>query len=310
MTEKFVLILLFLFIITVGPAFAQKDSTGFWIPSKVYNKKRVSVVTIGFSSLYAASMFGLYFLWYQGNGSQPFTFFNDNREWLQMGKVGHIISSYYIGKYSFDMMNWAGVERRKAIWMGGSFGSVILGTIEVFDGFSSQYGFSWGDIVANSTGSILITAQLLAWNEQRILFRYSFIGSPEWKLRKEQLGSNLGERLIKDYYSITYWLSFNIHSFLHKESRFPRWLNVAVGYGANGMLGSLSNPVSYNGITFPKIERYRQYYLSFDIQLSKIRTKSKALKTIFSAFDFLKFPLPALEYDRVNGLGFYLFNKH
>ncbi len=304
------MVFFFLLIGLFTSAFAQNDSTGFWIPSKTVNRKRVTAISIGAGSAYAISMTGLYFAWYQGNGSQSFTLFNDNREWLQMDKAGHVISSYYIGRYSIDLMKWAGIERRKAIWLGGSIGSVILGTVEVFDGFSKEYGFSWGDILANSTGSILITTQMLVWNEQRIIFRYSFMNSPEWKLRKDLLGSNLGERFIKDYNSITYWLSVNIHSFLRQESRFPRWLNVAFGYGANGMLGGMYNPSSHNGIDLPQMERYRQYYFSLDVQLSKIKTKSKILKTFFLAFDIIKFPLPALEYNRIHGFGIYPFNNH
>jgi hypothetical protein len=41
--------------------------------------------------------------------------------------------------------------------------------------------------------------------------------------------------MLKDYNGQTYWLSVNLHSF-YKGSKIPKWLNLAIGYGANGML--------------------------------------------------------------------------
>jgi len=52
---------------------------------------------------------------------------------------------------------------------------------------------------------------------------------------------------------------------MKKESRFPKWLNVAVGYGAEGMVGSYYNPSN-----LPHFDRYRQYYLSLDIDFTRI----------------------------------------
>lgn len=49
---------------------------------------------------------------------------------------------------------------------------------------------------------------------------------------------------------------------------------MAVGYGANGMYGEFENIKSYNGITIPETERYRQYLFSLDVDWTKIRTDS------------------------------------
>jgi hypothetical protein len=89
----------------------------------------------------------------------------------------------------------------------------------------------------------------------------------------------------------------NLHSF-HKESGFPKWLNLAVGYGAEGMLGARSNQwQNAEGINFDYsgIPRKRQWYLSPDVDLTKIKTRKKWLKTAFFVLNALKFPAPALE---------------
>jgi hypothetical protein len=125
-------------------------------------------------------------------------------------------------------------------------------------------------------------------------------------------GNNYIVSFLKDYNAQTLWLSANIHSFL-PNSRVPKWLNVAVGYGAQNMyVGDnqyfWKQETTKNGIpagtvfnidknVFP---RYRQYYLSLDVDLTKIKTKSHFLRTIFHAVNVLKIPAPALEF---NGLG-------
>ena len=48
------------------------------------------------------------------------------------------------------------------------------------------------------------------------------------------------ERMLKDYNGQTYWLSANLKSFF-QGSNIPAWLNVAVGYGADGMFGGFEN---------------------------------------------------------------------
>lgn len=284
----------------------KKDSLGFFEPSPTLHKGRLIGLSSSAGALYVGSMIGLNSLWYKDYPRSKFHFFNDNAEWLQMDKGGHMITSYYIGKYGIDLFKWTGMERKKAIWIGGSLGSVFQTTIEILDGFSSQWGASPGDLLANTMGSAIVITQALLWDEQRLVFRYSYHWTEETKYRPNLLGSNWQERWIKDYNGQTYWLSANIHSFLGNESsRFPRWLNVAVGYGAQGMIGGTENPIEYNGQVLPHFTRYRQYYLALDIELGRIKTKSKLLKTLFNAVVLIKIPAPTLEYNSVNGFKFH-----
>ena len=110
------------------------------------------------------------------------------------------------------------------------------------------------------------------------------------------------EQLLKDYNGQTYWLSGNIWSF-NKNGNFPKWLNLAIGYGAHNML--TGNGENYSeGVQLPN-DRYRQYYLSFDIDLSKINTRSAILKTIFSSLNFIKIPAPTVEFNTSGKPRFY-----
>jgi hypothetical protein len=103
--------------------------------------------------------------------------------------------------------------------------------------------------------------------------------------------------MIKDYNGHSYWISGNISSFLPQRSKFPKWLNIAVGYGAEGMTGASGNAQNQNGLPVPQFPRYRKFFLSLDIDLTRIPTKSKVLKSIFNVLSFIKIPAPALEYN-------------
>jgi hypothetical protein len=284
-----------IFLYSVADLSAQTDSLK--VPS--LNKNRIALVAGTEAGLYTGSLIGLNELWYKHYPRTSFHFFNDNREWLQMDKIGHVTTAYYVGRIGIDLFKWGGMERKKAIWFGGMLGWVYQSTIEVLDGYSTEWGFSTGDFAANTGGSLLVIAQELIWDEQRIVLKYSFQQSRYARYRPNVLGSNLQENLLKDYNGQTYWLSVNPASFLHGSNCFPKWLNIAVGYGADGMIGGYANPMltdeNGNSIYF---ERYRQFYLSLDVDLTRIKTRSLFLKTLFNSLGFIKIPAPALEFSR------------
>ena len=118
-------------------------------------------------------------------------------------------------------------------------------------------------------------------------------------------GFNIFRQVFKDYNGSTLWLSANIHSFLNEESKFPKWLNIAFGYGAEGMTGGDQNYTEYDGRIIPPFIRRSQFYLALDIDLTKIPTNSKFLHLLFNTLSFIKIPLPTLEYNKVDGLRFH-----
>jgi hypothetical protein len=239
-------------------------------------------------------LIGLNYLWYEQYARTPFHIFNDNNLWLGMDKMGHCFSAYAIGALNTDVIRWAGGSKKTSVWLGGTSGLVFLSAIEMFDGFSEHWGFSWGDMIANTGGTALFISQQLLWNEQRFQMKYSFWPSNYSKDRPDLLGDNFAQQLMKDYNGQTYWLSANVWSFLpnRESSSFPRWFNISIGYGANGLLGGDKNPAE-----FSHVQRYHQFFLSVDVDLTKIPTKSKVLKTVFRTFNMIKFPAPAFEFN-------------
>ena len=237
------------------------------------------------AGIYAGSIYSLNQLWYKDFPRSSFHWHNDNSNWLQMDKLGHSFSSYQLGLLSMDIFRSYGISEKKSIWYGGTYGTVFLTTIEILDGFSKEWGASWGDLLANTFGTSLLVFQEIIWKEQRLQLKYSFLKSNYSDKNPELLGSSLSQQLIKDYNGQTIWLSANINSFI-KQSKLPYWLNVAFGYGVDGMIYSNSN-----------INEKRQFYISLDVDLRRVDTGNKFLNKTLKFLSFIKIPSPTILID-------------
>ena len=277
----------------------SQSSSSFWTKSDTLNTSRRNALIISETVGAGITLLALDQLWYADFPRSGFHTTNDNNQWKQMDKAGHVMSSYYIGKVGMELLDWSGVNKKNQLIYGATLGFSFLTAVELMDGFSEEWGFSWGDFAANAAGTGLLVGQELLWDEQRITLKYSFHQTSYSRIRPETLGENFLQQTIKDYNGQTYWLSANLWSFA-KESKIPKWLNVAFGYGAEGMLYGENLPTNQ----FQQ-NPYRQFYLSFDIDLVKIPTKSKFLKSVFSVINFIKIPAPTLEFRSKGGIKFH-----
>jgi hypothetical protein len=277
---------------------AQSNINNFLKPSDSINVLRKKTVYVGESVVFGAALIGLNQLWYKDYPKSNFHFINDNNQWLQMDKVGHFYSTYHLGRVGVEMLAWSGASKKEQLIYGSTLGFGFLTIVEVFDGFSQEWGASSGDVIANATGTALYVSQELLWKKQRITTKFSFHQTQFASQRPETLGSSLNEQILKDYNGQTYWLSFNIQSFT-KDNFVPKWLNLAIGYGGEGMFYGKKEEAIANGVIQ---NPYRQFYLSFDVDLTKISTKSHFLKTLFSVINTIKIPAPTLQYDDFNGV--------
>ena len=278
---------------------AQGKIDSFLKPSDTLNNKRQKAVFVSEAAFSAITLVGLNQLWYADYPRSKFHFINDNQEWLQMDKLGHLFSSYHLGRLGSEMLHWSGATPKKQLLYGAGLGFAFLTAVEVLDGFSSEWGASSGDVIANATGTALYVSQQLLWKEQRIVPKFSFHNTRFANYRPEVLGASFSEQILKDYNGQTYWLSANLKSFF-KDSKIPKIINIAVGYGADGMLTGKGENSPF--LTEENLVKSRQFYLSLDVDLTKIDTKSHFLKTFFSVFSVLKIPAPTLEYSGREGL--------
>ena len=321
-------LLILAFLLCLGTLLPAQDSThlAFFQPSPTFHKGRFWTTAGAGTAIYSGFSIALWEAWYKDFELGPFRLFNDWGEWEAMDKIGHTFTAYNEANWSFQGALWTGMDRRKAMWTGVGIGMGLQTTVEVMDGFSEKWGFSIPDMAFNTLGVGMFATQEMLWQEQRITFKMSssppeypdFMvmsndGSPptSLKTRADDLyGTSFSEIFLKDYNGQSYWLSFNIHSFLpdRETSRFPKWLNIAVGYGAENMFGGFENawpaeaPIYF--LDEEAYPRYRQFYLSFDVDLRRIESRNYFLKMLLSVVNFIKIPSPTLEFNTLGEVKF------
>ena len=293
----FLLKCLFLLVFFLSLVSELHSQHGFLEPSSQYNPDRLKAVVISEIAGGILVSTGLYFLWYKKHPRSGFHFFNDNNEWLQVDKLGHLTTAYNIATIQNDLMRWCGVDKDPSLAIGSLTAIGYMSIIEIFDGFSTKWGFSNGDMLANIIGTALFAGQQKFWGEQRLAMKFSYHGTIFPSYYPEELGKNWISRILKDYNGQTYWLSVNIKSFLSAKNDFPSWLNMSLGYGAEGMIGARENPTILNGKPIPAYPRYRQFYLAPDADLMRVSSNSQFYNTAAYLTRFIKFPAPALEWN-------------
>lgn len=252
----------------------------------------------------------LYKTWYKTGTSSKFHWINDNYNWKQIDKFGHFWTSSTITLNMGAAFKWSGYSQKKSAIYGGLIALAFQTPIEYFDGRSPDWGASAGDLMANTTGTLFAASQLYCWGERRIALRFSPRLSRYAAIRPNMLGSNLPERILKDYNAQTYWLDINFSKLKLNLKNWPKWLGIGIGYGADGLLGGDDNIwQDKNGVVYDysSIPRYRQYYISPTVNLSQIQTDKEWLKILGFISDRVRVPLPTLEYNRVQKFRFHWF---
>lgn len=295
---------------------AQEDSTTtklkFFQPAPSLHKGRIIGLSSSLGVAYTGAMIGLNQIWYKDVPKTSFQFFNDAKEWQQVDKMGHVHTAYFESVWATKMLKWSGVSHKKASIYGALMGFTFQSSIEIFDGFSEKWGWSWSDIGANAIGSGLALAQNLAWGEQRIRTKYSFhqVAHADAQLleRAQNLyGENKIERLIKDYNGLAIWVSVTPTAFMKNPQR-AKWLALSVGYMGGDMYGGFDNTWEDNDgnlVNRNDVEQYRRFFLSMDVDFERIQTNKHGLKTLFTVLNIVKVPFPAMEFNTRSGVIFH-----
>lgn len=292
----------------------EASTSSFLIPSDSLNRPRLKTLAWTGAATYGIVLVGLNEAWYKDYERVGFHFFDDGGEWKNMDKWGHLFTAYFESEWIYGLSKWSGVNDRSSIWIGAGMASAFQLTVEILDAHSAEWGFSWKDVAANTGGAALFALQQSLWKEQRIRVKFSAhpvdhsrspifsadgsSTSSAHRRAEEVFGSNGAQALLKDYNGQTYWLSINPYSFTGKSPE-SHWqaLNIALGIGAENMYGGYGNSWSEEGQRY-RIEdsRVHQYYLSLDVDWSRIRTNKPWVRVLLNTLNVIKLPFPALEY--------------
>ena len=136
----------------------------FLEPADSFHNGRVWTCALAGTAIYTGFSIALYESWYKNYELTGFHTFNDWGEWRDMDKMGHLFTAAMESRLAFGGAVWTGMDRRKAMWTGAAVGTLLQTTIEVMDGFSAKWGFSWGDVAFNTLGTGVFVAQEMLFN--------------------------------------------------------------------------------------------------------------------------------------------------
>lgn len=292
------------FVIFIGIPTVFFTQNRFFETADSIKKNRVITTSSLVGGIYVGSFVALNQIWYADYEKTKLHSFNDSKNWLQMDKVGHFYSAYHFSELVAKSYRWSGVRRKNAALIGAGVGWGYQFSIELLDGYSSGWGFSWTDITSNTIGSLLYLSQELIFSKQVLKVKFSYLPSDYAKYRPNILGSNFSEKLLKDYNAQTYWLSFSPFQF-KKDSKL-KWLALALGYSVDSkIIGDAEYYLSPDG----KREFFskREWILSFDIDVKELPIKKQWLKSLLSPFNSIKIPFPAVIWRGNNCYGSWVY---
>ena len=245
-----------------------------------FNTPRVKGILLICFLIYLILVGGLSYAWYSEQLSSGFHFFNDAAEWKQMDKFAHFFWTFQVCALATRLLTWAKLPDKKAVLTGSCMGFIFVSSVEIGDGLSLDYGASVYDLLANGAGCAAFFGQRLFLGSLKIWPKFSFHSTVFAPLRPEMLGNNLFTEMLKDYNGQTFWYSAQF-----KFLPLPNWLTLAVGVGAEGMV--YGRDAENEAMQFSP---YRKYFLSFDINLSAIKTTSRLLQSALYIFNIIKIP--------------------
>ncbi len=216
-------------------------------------------------------------MWWKGEPSHFHT--NWKQDWnyaLGSDKLGHFFFGNLVSTVYKNSFKWIGFRENESYLYAGLFTLSYQTFLEIRDGFSKEYGFSWGDFAANTLGSMY---PYLQYNYPQLKnFNLKISYQPSSRFIN---GSNA--YIMDDYESTYHWLSIDLDNLLPKKWKkyFPGFINIAVGHSVTGLdnLGSAKH----------------EFYIGLDWDLTAIKTKSKFIQAIIEILSKYHLPAPTVK---------------
>ena len=266
------------------------------------NRTRLWLVTGTLAAANAGIMAYYFSTYYKAHAAERSAFHSFN-DWynsdLNIDKCGHIWGTQAYVRTLYRMFRWTNMTEDASMIWSGSLAWLFQFEMEITDGFYKQWGFSWGDMGANTFGALYPIVQRKIPFLQRVNFKMSY--HPSFAVKQDWVEHGY----LTDYDGYTYWLSLTIHDFLPKSMAqyYPAWLCLAVGYGGeNTMLGK----DRYNSGLGNKGLGNQEWYLALDIDLRKLPGDTPFLRALKEDLNVIHLPLPAVRFTpRTIWYGFY-----
>jgi hypothetical protein len=290
---------LFLLIFFANPslnAFESADSSSSVKKGTQINRLKLGIVAAGTAGFAVLTYDYFNQVWWKPTKVKKFVWRDDWNDLLKADKAGHLYFSYVLSDAYKSIFQWVGFNPKASAFLGAGISVIYeVGVVELTDGFTTRWGFSPTDIIADIVGAFFPVAQEYLPLLQAINFKLSYTPSGYTWFDYLRVGS-LKDALYKkqfhtDYEGMTFWMSLDFQRFLPSEVErlIPDFLNFAIGY-------SVKN-INYAG------RGYSEIYIAIDYNLLKVDTGLDILNRIIRTLNYIHFPAPTLRVKP--GLKFY-----
>ena len=167
-------------------------------------------------------------------------------------------------------------SNKESIIYSGILASTYQTFLEVRDGFSRDYGFSWGDISANLIGSTFPILQNVYPILRNFNFKISYQPSDRFK--------NDSIRYIMDDYESTYhWLSIDFDKLLPPsvDKLIPDFINLGIGHSVGGLANGGNE--------------HHEFFVGLDWDIEALPGNSPILQFIKNTLNLYHLPAPTIK---------------
>ena len=254
---------------------------------------QLNAVRAGVGSAFVAGNAYLYHYfkkaWWSGDRAPHFFFHSDWDQWFRdQDKFGHMLGGYHLARVGYAGLREACVSDKKAIYWSAAYAALFQLQIEIFDGRFKKYGFSYADMIANTTGQAFAVMQEV--NPRFKAIKPTFSYHKTLALRNTEAGLIPGSELRPslDYSGQTYWFSADVDQLLPDAAKpyWPSFIRFSAGH-------SVTDWVDPN--TGAAIRARRKIMLSLDFDPEKLPGNAPLWRSIKHTLSYYHFPSPALE---------------
>jgi hypothetical protein len=226
--------------------------------------------------------------WWSGERAPHFFFHADwDQQFRDQDKFGHMLGGYHLARFGHAGLRSACVGEKKAIIWSAAYAAAFQIQIEIFDGQFKKYGFSYADVIANTTGQTFAVLQELHPSLRAIKPTFSYHKTRA--LMNTESGKIPGElRPSLDYSGQTYWFSADVNRLLPDAAKpyWPSFIRFSVGHSVTDWI---------NPETAAAQRGKRKIILSLDFDPEKLPGNAPWWRSVKHTLSYYRFPAPALE---------------
>lgn len=280
-----------------SPAFDAPAAEAWKCP---LSPREVNLRRAGVAAVFIGGNAGLYSYfksaWWSGERADHFFFQADwDENFRDQDKFGHMLGGYHLARFGNAFVRSACVSPGRATAISAAYAAAFQLQIEIWDGLYKKYGFSYADLIANTSGTALEVLHETYPATRAVKPTISYY--PSVALRNDNLDTELRPTL--DYSGQTYWFSTDVNALLPASAKpfWPSFIRFSVGHSITDWI---------DPETGANIRAQRKLLLSLDFDAEKLPGNNPLWKTVKRQLSYIRLPAPALQLTPdLNVIGWY-----